>query len=86
MKLLGLTCGRKMGCSEILLKEALMGAEELGIDVEISLSGKASVAWNGLLCRPSRGRGLFADGFYVFGSIFPSHASTVQCKAHCIAR
>jgi len=35
MKLLGLTCGRKMGCSEILLKEALMGAEELGIDVEI---------------------------------------------------
>jgi multimeric flavodoxin WrbA len=30
MKLLGLTCGRKMGNSEILVKEALMGAEELG--------------------------------------------------------
>jgi multimeric flavodoxin WrbA len=35
MKLLGLGCGVKMGNSEILLKEALMGAEELGADVEI---------------------------------------------------
>jgi multimeric flavodoxin WrbA/uncharacterized Zn finger protein (UPF0148 family) len=35
MKLLGLSCGRKMGNSEILLKEALMGAEELGVDVEV---------------------------------------------------
>jgi multimeric flavodoxin WrbA len=35
MKLLGLSCGRKMGNSEILLKEALMGAEELGRDAEI---------------------------------------------------
>lgn len=35
MKLLGLAAGRKMGNSEILLKEALMGAEELGIEVEM---------------------------------------------------
>ncbi len=35
MKVLGLICGRKMGNSEILVKEALMGAEELGADVEI---------------------------------------------------
>jgi multimeric flavodoxin WrbA len=35
MKILGLVCGRKMGNSEILVKEALMGAEELGADVEI---------------------------------------------------
>jgi multimeric flavodoxin WrbA len=35
MKLLGLACGRKMGNCEILLKEALMGAEELGVEVEI---------------------------------------------------
>jgi multimeric flavodoxin WrbA len=36
MRLLGLSCGRKMGNSEILLKEALMKAEEMGgIDVEI---------------------------------------------------
>ncbi len=35
MKLLGLSAGRKMGNSEVLLKEALMGAEELGIDVEM---------------------------------------------------
>lgn len=35
MKILGLTCGRKMGNGEILVKEALMGAEELGADAEI---------------------------------------------------
>jgi multimeric flavodoxin WrbA len=35
MKLLGLACGRKMGNCEILLKEAMMGAEELGAEVEI---------------------------------------------------
>ena len=35
MKLLGLACGRKNGNGEILLKEALMGAEELGVSVEI---------------------------------------------------
>jgi flavone/flavonol reductase len=35
MKLLGLSCGRKMGNSEILLKEALMAAEEFGMEVEI---------------------------------------------------
>ncbi|NLY38890.1 MAG: flavodoxin family protein [Firmicutes bacterium] len=35
MKLLGLSSGRRMGNSEILLKEALMGAEELGVEVEI---------------------------------------------------
>jgi multimeric flavodoxin WrbA/uncharacterized Zn finger protein (UPF0148 family) len=36
MKLLGVTCGRKMGNSEILAKEALMGAEEVeGVGVEL---------------------------------------------------
>ena len=30
MKVLGLTCGRKMSNTEILVKEALMGAEEMG--------------------------------------------------------
>jgi multimeric flavodoxin WrbA/uncharacterized Zn finger protein (UPF0148 family) len=35
MKILGLACGSKNGNSEILLKEALMGAEELGVDGEI---------------------------------------------------
>jgi multimeric flavodoxin WrbA len=35
MKVLGLTCGRKMGNTEILVKEALMGAEEMGAEVEI---------------------------------------------------
>ena len=35
MKLLGLSCGSKDGNSEILLKEALMGAEELGVTVEL---------------------------------------------------
>lgn len=35
MKLLGLCAGRKLGNSEILLKEALMGAEEVGIEVEM---------------------------------------------------
>jgi multimeric flavodoxin WrbA len=35
MKLLGLTCGRRMGNTEILVKEALMGAEEKGIEVEL---------------------------------------------------
>jgi multimeric flavodoxin WrbA len=35
MKLLGLSTGRKMGNSEILLKEALMAAEEAGAEVEL---------------------------------------------------
>jgi len=35
MKVLGLTCGRKLSNTEILVKEALMGAEESGADVEI---------------------------------------------------
>lgn len=35
MKVLGISCGRKMGNTEILVKEALMGAEELGTDVEL---------------------------------------------------
>lgn len=35
MKILGISCGRKLGNSEIMVKEALMGAEELGAEVEI---------------------------------------------------
>lgn len=35
MKVFGLSCGRKMGNSEILVKAALMGAEEVGAKVEI---------------------------------------------------
>ena len=35
MKLLGISCGRRNGNTEILVKEALMGAEELGIEVEL---------------------------------------------------
>jgi len=35
MKLLGFTCGRRMGNTEILVKEALMGAERPGIEVEL---------------------------------------------------
>lgn len=35
MKVLGLCCGRKMGNTEILVKEALMGAEEAGAEVEL---------------------------------------------------
>lgn len=34
-KIIGLSCGRKNGNSEILLKEALMGAGELGVESEI---------------------------------------------------
>ena len=33
MKLLGLSCGRKMQNTEILVKEAMMAAEELGVDI-----------------------------------------------------
>ncbi len=35
MKILGLTCGRRLSNTEILVKEALMGAQELGAEVEI---------------------------------------------------
>lgn len=33
MKILGLSFGKKMGNNEILVKEALMGAEEMGVEV-----------------------------------------------------
>jgi multimeric flavodoxin WrbA len=35
MKILGLTFGRKLSNTEILVKEALIGAEEMGVEVEI---------------------------------------------------
>lgn len=35
MQVLGLTCGRKLSNTEIVVKEALMGAEEKGAEVEI---------------------------------------------------
>ena len=35
MKILGLTCGRPLGNSEILTIEALMAAEEMGVEVEL---------------------------------------------------
>jgi multimeric flavodoxin WrbA len=35
MKLLGISCGRRMGNSEILLREALMGAAEYGVETEV---------------------------------------------------
>jgi len=35
MKLLGLSAGRKMGNSEILLKEALISAKEFGVEIEL---------------------------------------------------
>lgn len=35
MKVLGLSCGRRLSNTEILVKEALMGAEEMGAEVEI---------------------------------------------------
>ena len=35
MKLLGISCGRRMGNSEILLREALMGAAESGTETEV---------------------------------------------------
>ena len=35
MKVLGISVGRKMSNTEILVKEALMGAEEGGAEVEL---------------------------------------------------
>ena len=35
MKVLGLTCGRRNGNTEVLMKEALMGAEKMGAEVEL---------------------------------------------------
>jgi len=35
MKILGITCGRRNSNTEILVKEALMGAEEAGAEVEL---------------------------------------------------
>lgn len=37
MKLLGLACGRRLGNSEILLREALMGAEEVSTDLDVEI-------------------------------------------------
>ena len=50
MKLLGLSFGRKMANTEILVKEALTGAEDLGVEV-----GMARVT--GLTIEPCRGGG-----------------------------
>ncbi len=34
MKVLGISCGRRMSNTEIMVKEALMGAEEAGAEVQ----------------------------------------------------
>jgi len=43
MKVLGLTCGRKMGNSEILLREALGEVEKIGAEVEIIRLGDLTI-------------------------------------------
>ena len=55
MKILGISGGRKMGNSEILLKEALMGAKEEGADVEFirMLDMDIRPCKLGLDCEPS---------------------------------
>lgn len=42
-KIIGLSCGRKNGNSEFLLKEAAMGAEELGVETEIIRAAELTV-------------------------------------------
>ena len=37
MKVLGITCGRRMGNTEIMVKETLMGAEEAGAELVAAL-------------------------------------------------
>ena len=43
MKVLGLSCGRKMGNCEVLLREALMETEELGAQTEIIRLGDLTI-------------------------------------------
>jgi multimeric flavodoxin WrbA len=43
MRVLGLTCGRKMGNSEILVREALSEAERHGADIEIIRLGDLTI-------------------------------------------
>jgi hypothetical protein len=42
-KIIGLSCGRKNGNSETLLKEAAMGAEEFGIETEIIRAAELNI-------------------------------------------
>jgi multimeric flavodoxin WrbA len=42
-KIIGLSCGRKNGNCEILLKEAAMGAREIGVETEIIRSAELTV-------------------------------------------
>ncbi|MBR3401501.1 MAG: flavodoxin family protein [Parasporobacterium sp.] len=59
MKILGLNCGRNMGNSEILLKEALMAAAELGVEYEMirlhDMNIKPCIGCNGCILSASRG-------------------------------
>ncbi len=62
MKILGLSCGRRMGNTEVLVKEALMGAQELGAEVEL-------VRLNDLKLKPCTGcNRCFEDMFTKGGS------------------
>ncbi len=53
MKVLGLSCGRRMQNTEILVKEALMGAEEAGAEVQF-VSMLALDLKPCLFCRPCK--------------------------------
>lgn len=59
MKILGLTCGRNNGNSEILMKEALMAAQELGVEIEMirlhDMNIKACVGCNGCMLSGAKG-------------------------------
>jgi len=62
MKILGLSCGRRMGNTEVLVKEGLMGAQELGAEVEL-------VRLNDLKLKPCTGcNRCFEDVFTKGGS------------------
>ena len=90
MKLLGVSCGRRMGNSEILLREALMGAEKLGIETEVVCLLDVDVKpWIGCKVCPAEITGKEAciikdDAVFVWNKIMDSDGLILSGPVYCL--
>jgi multimeric flavodoxin WrbA len=90
MKILALTCGRKMANCEILTKEALMGAEEYGAEVEIvrmlDLDIKhCKICWPcPMLLKGPKACVQKDDGFFLFEKIMECDALLISAPIYTL--
>jgi multimeric flavodoxin WrbA len=90
MKILGLSCGRKMGNSEVLLREALMGAEEFCENIEIlsllDVDVRPCIGCNVCLAvqKGKESCVIKDDAVFVWNKIMDSDALIISAPVYCL--